>query len=59
MIHMKIFLQWEQLQKHSILPQLALKGKGIGFACAVEWKNDAIHAISDKRLDSSWPASVF
>ena len=34
-------------------------GAAIGWAGAVEWKNDAIHAISDERIKESWPAYVF
>jgi hypothetical protein len=33
--------------------------QAIGWAGAIEWKNDAIHAISDERIKQSWPAFVF
>merc|ERR1711892_1349184 len=33
-------------------------GKGIGWSGAVEWRNDEVHAIADKRDEESWPAKV-
>jgi hypothetical protein len=32
---------------------------GIGWAGALEWRNDEVHAISDERDTRSWPAYVF
>ena len=34
-------------------------GDGIGWSGAIEWRNDEVHAISDNRIKTSWPAKVF
>ena len=50
--------QWAAMQSVSSVEKMP-PGEPIGWSGAIEWRNDEVHAISDKRNENSWPASVF
>jgi hypothetical protein len=50
---------YKTLKKNDKNVDLMPPKQAIGWAGAIEWKNDAIHAISDERIKQSWPAFVF